>query len=222
MVEAIIFGAIASLVVIGIVGLLSRGSKIIELGRRTSGTATDLKLVIETMGEDIAELVHVDDKGAAYDSSSPSSKFSFVVRSSRKESGLPDAPTGATGLRRITYRLDGDGELKDVMRAVQVLDGSEQPFGNASERTLVRKSVAKLRAWPIAAVPRPGKPYGLKLASVEDPAHKKGATMACVVLEVSLGQDSGKTSIEKQTQTRIVTKLWCRNRVLELSRGSLK
>lgn len=214
-VEAMIFGAIASVVVIGVIGLLSRGSKIIELGRRTAGSATDLKLVVETLSEDVAELVYVDNDGKPYDSQA-GGKLSFVVRSSRVEKG-----GAAPGLRRLEYRLTGDGELKDVMRAVTPLDAGGAAAGNAAERTLVRKSVARLRAWPVAAVPRASQPYGLQMAS-EQGAHAKGATMACVVLEVSIGEESGKTTMEKQTHVKVVTKLWCRNRLLELSRGALK
>lgn len=220
MVEAIIFGAIASLVFVGIMGLLSRGSKFIELGRRSSSSATDLKIIMETLSEDAAELVAIEGGGKAYDSKN-GGKLSFLVRSTRIEkAGAP--PQGSSGLRRIEYRIEGTEELKDCIRKVTALGADPKGAGGTpSEHTLVKKGVVSLKVWPVAAIPRTGQPYGLALADA-DGFDKQGATMACLVVEVGIGAAAGETSTEKQTASTVVTKLWCRNRILELSRGALK
>lgn len=219
LVEAIIFGAIASLVFVGLIGLLSKGSKIVELGRRTSGSSTDLKILLETLSEDAAELVYVENDGNPYSSEAGGSKLAFVVRSTRAESGLPDAPAGATGLRRIEYRLEGTEKLKDCIRAVTVM-GPSGPVGAPVDHALVRKGIGSLKVWPVAAIPVAGK-YKFTMAK-QAAAKTGGATMACLVVEVSAGEASGDTAIEGQTVMKLATKLWCRNRLLEMSRGALR
>lgn len=218
LVEAIIFGAIASLVAVGLIGLLSKGSKIVELGRRQSGTGQDLKILLETLSEDCAELVYVENNGDPY---LGTGRLGFVVRSTRAETGLATPPNGSTGLRKIEYRLEGTEKLKDVVRTVTVLDGNRRPVGAGVDHTLVKAGVASLKAWPVAAVPKAGGKYELTFANTQ-PAKDVGATVACLVVEVAAGEASGETAIESQTVTKLATKLWCRNRILELSRGSLK
>ena len=216
LVESIIFGAIASIVAIGIIGLLSRGSKIVELGRQSSSASSDLKLLLETLSEDASELVYLDNDGKKFDGTG---KLSFVVRSTRSEAGLGAPPTGTTGLRRIEYRIEGNEKLKDVIRAVTQL-GPNGAAGTAAEHRLVTHGVASLKVWPVAAIPA-GPKYELMFADA-DPTHKAGATVACLVVEVTVGEPAGDKSMETQTAAKVVTKLWCRNRLLELSRGSLR
>lgn len=218
LVEAIIFGAVASLVVVGLIGLLSKGSKIVELGRRTSSAGSDLKVLLEVLSEDAAELVYLENDGKPY---LGTGKLSFVVRSTRAESGVAASPTGSTGLRRIEYRLDGTKKLKDVMRTVTPL-GATAPVGSPSEHRLVTEGIASLKVWPVAAVPAGGK-YELTFAD-KAPAKEQGATVACLVVEVVAGEavSDKPLDIENSTVAKVVTKLWCRNRLLELSRGSLR
>jgi len=218
-VEAVIFGAIASLVVVGIIGLVTRGSKLVDFSRRTSATSSDLKNVLEKLSEDAAELVYLDNSGKAYDSSQGGTKLSFVVRSTRSES-LPAPPSGATGLRRIEYRLDGSDKLKDCIRTVTQLGPNNQAAGSTEEKLAV-KGVSSFKVWPIAAVPQAGGKYVLSLADAQ-PAGLGGATVACLLVEVSAGEASSDSALESQTVTKLATKLWCRNRVIELSRGALR
>lgn len=220
LIEAMIFGAIASLVFVGLIGLISRGSKIVELGRRTSSSGTDLKILLETLSEDCAELVYLENDANFYTSATAGSKLAFVVRSTRAESGLVTPPAGSTGLRKIEYRLEGTEKLKDVIRAVTVM-GPSGPVGSPADHTLVKKGLASLKAWPVAAVPKAGGKYELIFAK-EPVAKQAGATVACLVVEVVAGEAAGETGIESQTVTKLATKLWCRNRLLELSRGSLR
>ena len=223
LVEAIIFGAIASLVVVGIIGLLSKGGKLVELGRRTSSSGSDLKIVIETLTEDTAELVFLGNDGKPYLSTEPGAKLSFVVRSTRAESGLGAPPTGSTGLRKIEYSLEGDGTLKDVIRTVQMLGANNAATGSVSKGVVVKKGVASLKVWPIAAVPQPAGGYLLAMVDIgSGPTKQAGATVACLLMELVAGEAAGDTAIESQTTTKIATKLWCRNRILELSRGALR
>lgn len=216
LVEAIIFGAIASLVAVGLIGLLTKGSKIVELGRQASSSASDLKILLETLSEDAAELVYLEGRDPYV--SGGATKLAFVVRSSRSESGLGAPPGGSTGLRRIEYRVDGTEKLKSVIRAVTHV-GPGGPAGNPAEHRLVSKGIKSLKVWPVAAIPVAGK-YELAFAA-ENPAKEQGATVACLVVEAVLGEAAGDAAIE-QTATKVVTKLWCRNRLLELSRGSLR
>lgn len=218
LVEAIIFGAIASLVAVGIIGLLTKGSKIVELGRQTASSASDLKIVLETLSEDAAELVYLENDGKPMVAAGD--RFSFVVRSTRSETGLGAPPSGGTGLRRIEYRLEGTEKLKDVIRSVQQM-GPGGPTGNASEHRLASKGVATLKIWPAAFVLAPVNGYSIM--PVTDARSKaQGSTVACLVVEIVVGEEAGKTAIEQQTSTKVVTKLWCRNRMLELSRGALR
>lgn len=218
LVEAIIFGAIASLVAVGLIGLLTKGSKIVELGRQTASSASDLKILLETLSEDAAELVYLEGDGAPWVGGT--GKLAFVVRSTRSESGLGAPPAGGTNLRRIEYRVEGSEKLKDVVRAVQLM-GPGGPVGNASEHRLVTKGVSTLRVWPIAAIKAPANGYSFIAANTQE-AKEQGATVACFVVEVEAGEAAGKTAMEQQTSTKVVTKLWCRNRMLELSRGALR
>ena len=206
LIEMMLFGAIASTVLIAVVGLLSRGTKLVELVRRTSGAQTDLRAVVEQLAEDAGELVQFDGGGGVVD---VASTLTFKVLSSRAEKGVP---SGHATLRTITYKLDGPDKLKDVVRTV---DGG-------TPETLVKAGVATFKVWPIAAVPK-GKGYVLKPGDAPD-AHQAGATPACFVIEISAGAEAGeaRVKLEQDTVSTIVTKLWCRNRVLELSRGALK
>jgi len=133
-----LFGAIACAVLIAVVGLLARGSKLAELVRRTSGAQTDLRAVLEQLAEDAGELVQFDGGGGVVD---VAGTLTFKVLSSRAEKGIP---AGHTTLRTITYKLDGPDTLKDVTRTV---DGGPP-------ETLAKGGVASFKVWPIAAVPR--------------------------------------------------------------------
>jgi Tfp pilus assembly protein PilW len=220
-IEAMIFGAIASVVIVGIIGLLSRGSKILELSRRTSGAQVDLRVLMETLSEDVAETVMLD--RSAIDSDSTAGKpLVLVIRSSRLESGLP-APAGtSTGLRRVEYTLSGSGTLKDAVRVVANADERGAATGSKSERRLVRAGIASLKTFGIAAVPDGSGKYSFQHATA-NAAGNRGSTVACLLVDVSAGEESGeKTDMEKQTVTSIVTKLWCRNRILEMGRGVIQ
>ena len=218
-VEAMIFGAIASLVVVGVIGLVTKGSKLVELGRRTSSTSSDLKIVLETLSEDAGELVYLENNGKAYSSTEGGTKLSFVIRSTRAES-LPAPPAGSTGLRRVEYRLDGTDKLKDCIRTVTQLGPGNSAAGS-HEHVLAKKGVGSLKVWPFAAVPVGQGKYQLAQAD-SGPAGQPGATAACLLVEISAGEAAGDNSQDSQTVTKLATKLWCRNRVIELSRGALR
>lgn len=208
--EMIFFGAIASAILIAIVGLLARGTKLFELVRRTSGTQVDLRSVLETLSEDAAEIVQFEGTGAMVD---VASTLTFDIRSSRAERGIP---AGKTSVRKISYQLTGADKLKDVVRTVTDTGGS------ATSETIVRAGVASFKVWPVAAIP---KPPAFVLAPGDAPAaHQAGATPACLVVEISAGQEvaGGTVQLDRESLSTIVTKLWCRNRVLELARGALK
>ena len=217
--EIVLFGAIAITVLIGIFGLLSRGSRILEIGRRTSSSQNDLRTVIERLTEDANELVYLDKDGSIYEGTG--TPLTFFVNTSREERGLSDPKAG---LRKIEYALEGSGELKSLKRTVTVINGTgSTPL---PPRIIVESALKEFKVWSLVAVPNSGGPpsYKLKLAS-ESSESDKGATVACFVIDVSAGLPAVKgaqEAMEKQPEARIVTRLWCRNRVLELARGALK
>lgn len=208
----VLFGGIASILLIAVISLISRGTKFVELGRRTSGAQTDLRTVLELMAEDVGEMVQLEGTGGEMDAAAG---FSFLIKSSRAEKGI-DA--GKPSLRKIEYKFDGAGPLKDVVRTVTVQGG---PGGGGSER-LVRAGVTKLKAFPIAAVPKASS-FVLKPAN-DGQARQPGATPVCLVIEISAGQalPGATVQLEQDQVSTIVTKLWCRNRVMELARGALR
>lgn len=240
-IEILFFSAIASIVIIAVMGLLSRGTNLFTRGRQISASQNDLRIVLEYLSEDAAELVFLD--VGKYDSGTSGTNFSFVTKSSRKEKDLdPDHQ----GLRRVVYTVEGSGTLKSVTRAVTLLDEGGNAIGGQgpSSRTLVRDGIKHLKIWGIAALPKPppapgatplpGPTYSLKPANPQDPADAvgnssnaqstkaKGTTVACLVVDISAGEAASEKAIDKQSTSRIVTRLWCRNRILEVSRGALK
>lgn len=215
LIEMVFFGGIASIVLIAIVGMLARGSRFVELGRRTSGAQTDLRAVLEVLAEDAGECVQLEGAGGEMDAAGG---FSFLIRSSRAEKGIP---AGQPSLRKVEYKLEGTDPLKDVVRTVTVQGGGA---GGGTPERLVRAGISKFHAWPIAVVPK-GNSYVLKPAT-DGQARQAGASIACLVVEISAGQlPSGgpaANQLESDLVSTIVTKLWCRNRVMELARGALK
>lgn len=214
--EMIFFGAIASVLMVLIISLLARGSKFIELGRRVSGSQTDLRTVLELLAEDAGEIVQFEGAGGEMNASGG---FSFLVHSSRAEKGIP---AGQPSTRKIEYKLDGPDPLKDVLRSVTVQGAGPAGGGGGGSERFARAGIAQLRAFPIAVVPK-GTGYVLKPAS-DGQARQPGASPACLVVEISAGVEAGaaQTKVEKDTLATIVTKLWCRNRVMELARGALR
>ena len=73
----------------------------------------------------------------------------------------------------------------------------------------------------MAAIPLPDKRYHLVAAS-DDRAKQPGGTVACLVVDVTVGMPSGTSSADSSSVTTVVTKVWCRNRVLEIARGGLQ
>jgi hypothetical protein len=211
LVEAMIFGAIASVMLVGIIGLLTKGTTILELGRRTSGSATDFRSVLELLSEDVAELVYLEGGGAAKDAAGAG--ISFVIRSTRAERGV--AP--ASSLRRVEYKLVGSGDdPKQVVRTVTAVGGGS---GTGSAQ-ITRSGIATLKAWPVAFVPQ-GSGYKLALAS-DGRAGQPGASVACLVVQIADALPPRDKAMENKARMSLVTKLWCRNRVLELARGVLQ
>lgn len=214
LIEMVLFGGIASVVLVGIVGLLARGSKFVELGRRTSSAQVDLRSVLEVLSEDAGELVQFEGGGGEMNASGG---FSFLIKSSRAERGIA---AGQTSLRKIEYKLEGTEALKDVVRTVTVQGGGG---GGGSER-IVKGGVASFKVWPIAVVPK-GASYVLKPAS-DAQARQPGAAPACLVVEIAAGSipagGAPLNQLEQDQAATIVTKLWCRNRVIELARGALR
>ncbi|MBI4868901.1 MAG: hypothetical protein HY816_18330 [Candidatus Wallbacteria bacterium] len=220
LIEMIFFGAIASIVLVGVVGLLSRGGRLLEVSRRTSGAQVDLRVLLETLTEDANELVYLEDPAPLDSSGTGEPTLKFVVKSTRNESGLSVPP--APSLRRVEYKLgapDGATKLRDCTRTVTLVGGSGGGGGGAP-RTMAR-SIARMRVWPVAAIPLPDKRYNL-VAAADDRAKLPGATVACLVVDVTVGMPSGETSADASSVTSVVTKLWCRNRVLEIARGGLQ
>ncbi len=221
LVEALLFGGIASVVLIGIIGLLSRGGKLLGISRSASGAQIELRILMERMSEDVAELVYLED-GDPFDSdtSTPDRGLRFIIRSTRKERGMspPDTPT----LRRIEYRAgapDSGSNLRECVRSVELLadDGSVKE----DSTQILARELKSLRLWPLAAVPRPDGRWDLA-APTDARATQAGATVACMVVDITVGRPAGDTSLEQMPVTSIVTKLWCRNRILELARGGLR
>jgi hypothetical protein len=221
LVEMVFFGALGVVVLVGIIGLLSRGSRMLEVSRRASGAQTDLRVFLESLGEDVNELVYLED-GAPFDSatSAADKAIGFVVRSTRYEAGI-SASTEPT-LRRIEYKVGSapaGSNLRTCSRSVTVLT-SGSGAGEQSSRVLV-KGLARLRAWPVAAAPQPDRTY--RLVSATDPkAREPGATVACLIVDVTMGEPATQASVDQTSVTTVVTKLWCRNRILELGRGGLR
>lgn len=211
LVEAMIFGAIASLLLVGVIGLLTKGTTILELGRRTSGSATDFRSVLELLSEDVAELVYLVGGGGEADAAGAG--ISFVIRSTRAERGVPPA----SSLRRVEYKLVGSGDdPKQVVRTVTAVGGG----GASSSAQITRSGIARLKAWPVAFVPK-GSGYAMALAT-DARAGKAGASVACLVVEIADALPPRDVTIENKARMSLVTKLWCRNRVLELARGVLQ
>jgi hypothetical protein len=219
LVEMVLFGAVASVVMVGMIGLLSRAGTFLELGQRTSGSQGDLKILMESLSEDSAELLYLEGSGGVYDSNAAGSALTFVIRSSRVEAGLPTANTPS--LRRVEYRIEGGGTVRDCVRTVTPLTAPGKTAGPPASHRLVQSGIVRLQAWPVAAIPK-GDSYRLVMAT--DPAARApGATVACLVVDVSTGARApGKTAMDAQPVTALVAKLWCRNRVMELARGALR
>lgn len=216
LVEAMIFGAIASIMLVGIIGLLTKGTTILELGRRTSGSANDFRSVLETMSEDVAELVYLEGSGGAADAAGGG--ITFVIRSSRAERGIGG---GAASLRRVEYKLTGTEDPRQVTRTVTVLSAGPAGGGSSGPQQITRSGIATLKAWPVAIVRRPAGGYALALAT-DGRAGQAGASVACLVVQIADALPPRVKTIENKARMSLVTKLWCRNRVLELARGVLQ
>jgi len=214
--EMMMFSAIGIVVIITMVGLLTQGSKLLGIGRRASGTQGALRQLLETLAEDAAELVSLENNGAPYDSAGGGT-FSFVIRSSRNEGGYG----GPAGLRKVEDKLEGTGELKDCVRTVTEVGGG----GATVTHKVATDAITLLKIWPMAVVrSTAGGPRYQVTAANAAGADDPGSTVACLVVDVSAGQGVGDqvTDLENQPVTAIVTKLWCRNRIAELSRGALQ
>lgn len=219
--EALVFGAIGVGVLLMVIGFLTRSSALIGSSRETSATQNTLRILLATLGEDAAEIVHLDAPGGDYDSNG-SGKLSFVVHSRRAERGL--AGTGEAGLRRIEYVLEGSGSSRTCFRTVTKLDGTTGTTRDA----VGDADLTRLRVFPLVAfrnpTPAPNQPKYFVARGNAGEAALPGSTPVCLVIDVQAGEAVGfqRTEIEKAPITSIVTKLWCRNRVLELARGGLR
>lgn len=230
LVELVFASALATLVMVGLVGLLTHGTRLLEISRQTSSTQEDARKLFAIMARDAGELLYFVD-GDPFDSggAARATGFRFVVRSNRVEEGLevPDGPT----LRRVEYStkvgLKGSSIVQYV-RSVTLLEPAAPAGagggGSAAGRTVRRSlvpSLTRLRIEPLAAVPAAaGGGYELVPAS-DGRARQAGASPMCLVVSASLGDPAGTSSVERTPATTLVTKLWCRNRLLELSRGNL-
>lgn len=221
LVEALVFGLIGFGVLMLVVGFLTRSSQLIGVGRETSAVQGTLRQLLATLGDDAGEMVHLDAPGADYDSNT-GGKFSFVIHSRRAERGLPG--TGEAGMRRVEYTLEGTGSNRTCFRTVTKLDGTS---GTVRE-SVGDADLTRLRICPLVAFrnpsPAPGQPRYFLTRGNAPEAGVPGSTPVCLVIDVQAGEAIGnqKTDIDKAAITSIVTKLWCRNRVLELGRGGLR
>lgn len=219
LVEMLMFGGIGIAVMLTMVGFLTQGTRLLGVGRRTSATQGALRVLLRVMAEDAGELVHLENSGKDFDSSQDPA-LTFVIDSNRTEPGL--TATEESGLRRVSYRLVGSGALKSVERRVEKLSG--QP--GSSTRTLAREAIRSLKVFFVSAYRNSGSGqprYRLTRGTTAE-AKRPGSTPVCLVVDVEAGEGVGfeETEIERAPITSIVTKLWCRNRVLELARGGLR
>lgn len=219
LVEIIVFGAIGIALVLTVIGFLTQGTRLLSIGRKTSGIQTALRILVGTLSEDAAELVHLVGDGKPWDSGTGGS-FSFVISSNRTESGL----TGSGTQRQITYSLEGEGVLKTIVRHVQV-QGSAP---SETRQELARNSISRIRIWPLSAFRNtatdPGAPRFLLVEARDPLAHRPGSTVVGIVVDIQAGEGVGSAedAVERQPIAALVTKLWCRNRILELARGGLR
>ena len=220
LIEMMFFGAIGAIVLVGVIGLLSRGGRILEVSRRTSGAQVDLRVLLETLTEDANELVYLEDAAPLDTGGSGEPSLKFVVKSTRNETGLNTPP--AASLRKIEYKLgapDATTKLRDCTRTVALLNAG--PAGGGQASRILARTIARMRIFPVAAIPLPDKRYHLVAAS-DDRAKQPGGTVACLVVDVTVGMPSGTTSADASSATTVATKVWCRNRVLEIARGGLQ
>lgn len=217
------FSGIAVVVILGIMALFSSGTNLFTRGRQISASQNDMRILLEYLSEDAAELVYLD--GDKYDSTGSGQNFSFVIKSSRKERGF-STQENTQGLRRIQYSLEGTGKLRSLARTVTRLDDAGNAGGGGEKKTvLVRDGFKHLKIWGIAAIPtgatgQPWPSHKLKVANQDSKV--KGATVACLVVDACAGEPGSEKAVDKQSQTHLVTRVWCRNRILEVSRGALK
>lgn len=226
LVELAFFGAIASIVAIAMVGLFARGNRLLELGRRSSASMEDLRVLLETLTHDAEELAYLEGP-QPFDSEQAAAgpAFALVVRSSRVEDGLAATPAGT--LRRIEYRLGppGPGGLRVCTRSVAYAASGGGPPSAGTAR-VVATALKRLRVEPLVAVPHlppaPGSPLWTLAAASDPVASTKGSAVLCLLVDVTAGEPPGVLSAEQTTQTSVAVKLWCRNRLLQLPRGGTR
>lgn len=220
--EAALFGALALLVAGTMVALATRGGWLLELSRRSAGSAEELRVLMETMTRDAEELAYVE-SGEPFDSTQPGPNgFRWIVRTSSDEPGM--SPPKPATLRRIEYKLGppaANTGLRTCERTVEI--AAQGATAANSGRRRLATMVSRLRIEPLAAVPARGPSGGaplFHLARALDPeARSPGAALICLLVELEIGLPAGERAIEETTAISTVTKLWCRNRLLELPRG---
>lgn len=213
LVEALLFGAIASFVLIAAVGLLTRGTRLLELSRRSSSAHGEARILLETLAKDLEQLVSLESP-AGLESAAGPLDFAFVTETDG---------VGAPRSERVEYRLVGSANQARTRVCWRKSSSAASPGASGSDEPLCR-SVRWLRLAPVVVRRRSAVAAGplFDLLPANAPAAGlDGTSVAFVAVDLGVGEPTGTQQIDSSTTVALTTKLWCRNRLLELGRDGI-
>ena len=214
-VEISIFGLLACMLLVAAFELLTSGSKIFDVARRSAGSQVELQGFMETFTKDVESLVYIQ-SASPVEIGAAGGSYTFAVKSATYEAGLP--PATVPEVRKVTYTFKTAGNnLCDIQRAVVKIgqSGRIDDITGPTATRFVARGLSKLKISPFIWVPKDRDKGYLLLPATDGQATKEGAGVACLSVSLTIGEPPSSQEGLKLLPT-ITTRVWCHNRLLAL------
>ena len=215
LIEAVVFVLIGVVVILLALDLFTGSERVLRSAGRTAGAQVELQGFIETLAADVEELAYFQDAPPLEVPGGAAGQLKLAIVSNRAESGLAAAPRPE--LRAVTYAFAPSKTkgCSQVSRTVARLKPSGQLTEVVATGTArhVADALAYVKVVPFAWTPVPGTGWRLCAASE---AKQDGAGAACISLTVKVSEPSGDAL--PGGDLGLTTRLWCRGRLLSLTR----
>lgn len=218
LVEILIVSALIVVVLYAAYKVFISTGRTLDRARRSAGSQIELENLLEQLTIDAQELVFLEKTTdlVATGSSAPGEAYRFAIRSGRAEAGLTALAGQATSLRRVSYQLQAGKFGLDMKRSVVALDpsgGINSVQGTETSRVLSR-GILEFKVVPLVWGPAGGGKYAIGPAS-GPLANVEGSGVACLCVTVKVGEAVPSPEMEKDLPY-LSTRLWCRDRLLQL------
>lgn len=214
LIEVLIGGFVAVVVIVLAWDLLTGSGRIIKRSSRVAAGQVALQSLIETINTDVEQLeAFLDDK-----SLEGAGTFSLVIHSDRHEAGLP--PAVRPMFRKVTYTVSaGERDTLKISRQVVNLGptGALKDTKGTGQAHTFAQHIKSIKLVPFVWGPIEGKGYQLAPATAPI-SRSPGAKAACLSVNVAIAEPDPSQTSAQGGELAITTRLWSRGKLLQLPR----